>query len=145
MFHHMQIFFCFVFFWGQRKRFLLCCSIHYLLKQVEKSFWLCRDFKLHKSADFNRQFGSDNNLKHLTRLPPSSAVHMVRLAHIVLRSELMPSWAVGPALFDSSSGEGNCSAFRSREPMAELAEKQAEWWEGSSSWHKQILYKSSRD
>lgn len=56
--------------------------------------------KLHKFADFIRQFGSDSNLKHLARLPPLSAVHMVHLAYIVLRSELMTLWAVGPALFD---------------------------------------------
>lgn len=72
---------------------------------------------------------------------------MVHLAYIVLRSELMTLWAVGPALTGSysSSGEGNCSVLRSREPTAELAEKQTERWEGSSSRHKQVLYESSRD
>lgn len=99
MFHHTQIFF---FFLGTKEN--VFAGLFYPL--FPQASWkiiltlLRLWIKLHKFADFIRQFGSDSNLKHLTRLPPLSAVHMVHLAYIVLRSELMTLWAVGPALFD---------------------------------------------
>lgn len=89
MFHHMQML-----VWGfseDKGKGFYCVALSTIsLSKLKNHF----DFAgtkvwLHESADFIRQLGSDNNLRHLIRLPKLSAVHIVHLAYIVLRFALM--------------------------------------------------------
>lgn len=128
-------------FWAQRERF--CCFIC-LLKPIKEAFWLRPLQSWFYGANWVLQWFKT----------PSEAAYFLLLGRYLMVNGQLQVWAgdataVGTASFPSAScpgpGEGGCSALQSGEPTAQLAEKQVERWEGSNSWHKQILCKSSRD